>query len=141
MYSRTKWIDRVVDADTGDLIQEGTNQSAANFNNQEIGIFDAHMAASILLIAAGNLMAEQAAEEIVVELTNTASYPFNNSKKTVSLATTRTNATYMVDAEVLEHDGSVGDIIISEKLTNGFKVAFDGSAASATVRLIIRGGM
>lgn len=52
MYKNTKWLDKVVDADTGDLIQEGTDQSAGNFNNMEHGITDAHIATALTMIAA-----------------------------------------------------------------------------------------
>ena len=141
MYNPTKWLDRVVDADTGELIQEGTNLSAGNFNNMESGIFDDHTAAAMLLIATGQILAEQAVEEIVVELTNTASYPFNNSQQTVSISTTKTNTNYTVDTEILEHDGEVGHIHITDKLLNGFKVRYDGSATRAKIKLIIKGGM
>lgn len=51
MYNNTKWLDRVVDAETGELIQEGTDQSAGNFNNMENGITDAHVAAALTMIA------------------------------------------------------------------------------------------
>lgn len=51
MYKNTKWLDRVVDAETGDLIQEGTDQSAANFNNMENGITDAHIATALTMIS------------------------------------------------------------------------------------------
>ena len=51
MYNNTKWLDRVVDAETGELIQEGTDQSAANFNNMENGITDAHIATALTMIA------------------------------------------------------------------------------------------
>ncbi len=141
MYNRTQWKDRVVDQATGEVIQEGTLQSAGNFNNMEDGIEDAAVAAALLVIAAGQLDAQTAAEEKTVTLTNTQSYPFNNSQKTVSLSTTRTTTAYSVDVEVLEHSGDVGDVLISDKLLNGFKVRFDGSAKSATVKLIIKGGM
>lgn len=141
MYNRTQWKDRVVDQSTGEVIQEGTLQSAGNFNNMEDGIEDAAVAAALLVIAAGQLDAQTAAEEKTVTLTNTQSYPFNNSQKTVSLSTTRTTTAYSVDVEVLEHSGDVGDVLISDKLLNGFKVRFDGSAKSATVKLIIKGGM
>ena len=141
MYKSTKWLDHIVDETSGEIIQEGTDQSAGHFNNMEHGISDAHTAAAVLLIAAGNIIAEQTVEKIVVELTNTKSYPFNNSTSTVSMATTRTTTNYTVDAEVLEHDGNVGDIIVSDKLLNGFKVRYDGSATSVTVKLTIRGGM
>ena len=52
MYNRTKWQDRVVDAETGELIQEGTDQSAGNFNNMENGITDVHVATALMMIAA-----------------------------------------------------------------------------------------
>lgn len=141
MYNRTDWKDRVVDPSTGTVIQEGTNQSAGNFNNMENGIFDESVAAAFLMIAAGQLNADTAVEEKTVTLTNSLSYPFNNSVKTISLSATRTTTNYTVEVEVLEHSGDVGDILISDKLLNGFKVRFDGSALSATVKLIIKGGM
>lgn len=89
MYNATKWLDKVVDVDSGEVIQAGTDQSAAHFNNMESGITDASVAAAMLLIAAGELQSQTEIERHVVELKNTASYPFNNSAKTVSLAITR----------------------------------------------------
>lgn len=60
MYTPTKWIDHVVDDDTGELIQEGTPKSAGNFNNMEHGISDAHIATAITMIAASlNTPAQQ----------------------------------------------------------------------------------
>lgn len=52
MYSNTKWKDRVVDSVSGEVIQEGTDQSAANFNNMEGGITDVHIATALTMIAA-----------------------------------------------------------------------------------------
>lgn len=57
MYKNTKWLDRVVDAESGEVIQEGTDQSAANFNNMENGITDAHVAMSLMMVIASNLTA------------------------------------------------------------------------------------
>lgn len=51
MYKNKKWLDRVVDAESGELIQEGTDQSAGNFNNMENGITDAHIATALTMIA------------------------------------------------------------------------------------------
>ena len=51
MYNNTNWLDRVVDAETGEVIQEGTDQSAGNFNNMENGITDAHVAMALTMIA------------------------------------------------------------------------------------------
>ena len=50
MYNGQKWRDRVVDADNGEVIQEGTDMSAGNFNNMETGISDAHIAAAIMML-------------------------------------------------------------------------------------------
>ena len=136
MYNATKWLDKVVDVDSGEVIQAGTDQSAAHFNNMESGITDASVAAAMLLIAAGELQSQTEIERHVVELKNTASYPFNNSAKTVSLAITR----YTVDVDIQAHTGNVGEIQIYDKQLNGFKVKYDGSAESATLILRIKGG-
>ena len=50
MYKSTKWLDKVVDADSGELIQEGTDQSAKNFNNMENGITDVSVAMALFMI-------------------------------------------------------------------------------------------
>lgn len=141
MYDSTKWLDKVKDTETGEVIQEGTDQSAGNFNKMENGISDAHLAAALLVIATGLTADQVAVETQTVELTNSGSYPFNNSVKTVSLRKTRNFSDYTVEAEVLDHKGNVGDIRVYDRLLNGFKVAFDGSAKSATIKLRIKGGM
>ena len=73
MYRRTFWLDKVVDADTGEQIQEGTDQSAGHFNNAEHGISDVNLAAALILISS-SLTAEQVAtEERTITLTNSQS--------------------------------------------------------------------
>lgn len=52
MYKNTKWRDEVWDTDSGELMQEGTDMSAGNFNNMENGITDAHVATALTMIAA-----------------------------------------------------------------------------------------
>lgn len=141
MYRRTFWLDKVVDADTGEQIQEGTDQSAGHFNNAEHGISDVNLAAALILISS-SLTAEQVAtEERTITLTNSQSYPFNDSTQTIALATARNFTDYTVEAEVLEHSGNVGDVRIFDRMLNGFKIAYDGSAKSATIKLRIKGGM
>ena len=141
MYRRTFWLDKVEDVDTGEIIQEGTDQSAGHFNNAEHGISDVNLAAALILISS-SLTAEQVAtEEKAVTLTNSQSYPFNNSTQTIALATARNFTDYTVEAEVLEHSGSVGEVRIFDRMLNGFKIAYDGSAKSATIKLRIKGGM
>ena len=51
MYKNTQWLDRVVDSETQELVQEGTDLSAKNFNNMENGISDAHIAQALTMIA------------------------------------------------------------------------------------------
>ena len=123
MYRRTFWLDKVVDADTGEQIQEGTDQSAGHFNNAEHGISDVNLAAALILISS-SLTAEQVAtEERTITLTNSQSYPFNDSTKTIALATARNFTDYTVEAEVLDHSGNVGDVRIFDRMLNGFKIA------------------
>lgn len=52
MYRKTQWLDKVVDADTGETIQDGTAQSANNFNHMEDGITDVSVALALTMIAA-----------------------------------------------------------------------------------------
>lgn len=141
MYQRTKWLDEVKDESFQEIIQEGTDQSAAHFNNMEEGITDASVATALLLIATGDLQQQTATERHVVEMTNKQSYPFNDSAKTVSLAVTRDSTDYTVDVDIQAHDGNVGDVRIYDKQTNGFKVAYEGSAKSVTLILRVQGGM
>jgi hypothetical protein len=89
----------------------------------------------------GNIVAGSTVESHTVTLTNTASYPFNNSVKTIALDNTRSTNNYIVDATVISADGQSGDITIYDKLLNGFKVKFEGSATSVTLKLNITGGM
>lgn len=141
MYRRTFWLDKVEDVDTHEIIQEGTDQSAGHFNNAEHGISDVNLAAALILISS-SLTAEQVAtEERTITLTNSQSYPFNNSVQTIALATARNFTDYTVEAEVLDHSGNVGDVRIFDRMLNGFKVAYDGSAKSATIKLRIKGEM
>ena len=141
MYRNTQWIDEVKDQDTEEVIQEGTPQSAGNFNNMEHGISDAHLAAALLIIQSGLTADQVATEEKAVTLSNSQSYPFNNSTQTIALSRVRNFTDYTVEAEITDHDGNVGEVRIFDRMLNGFKVAYDGSAKSATIKLRIKGGM
>ena len=141
MYRNTQWIDEVKDQDTEEVIQEGTPQSAGNFNNMEHGISDAHLATALLIIQSGLTADQVATEEKAVTLSNSQSYPFNNSTQTIALSRVRNFTDYTVEAEITAHDGNVGDVRIFDRMLNGFKVAYDGSAKSATIKLRIKGGM
>lgn len=76
-----------------------------------------------------------------VTLTNSQKFPFNNSQVTVPIAVERNNTNYIVDFEVTEANGNVGDVIVSAKLVNGFKIEFTGSATSVTIKYQVLGGM
>lgn len=163
MYSKTYWQDHVTQYDNrfreqnnsdgtishipveGDVIQEGTPQNAANFNNIETGIFSAHeMAAELARVVLQHERGINAlsGETGTITLKNTNAYPFNNSVKSVSLAKPRDTGEYAVDAYVTApaDGGSVGRIVVTDKLKNGFKIAYTGGAASVTVKYTVRGG-
>lgn len=183
MYHRTHWLDHVTDQ-TGTIIQQGTLQDQLHFNNMEVGIADANIAAQILAegylqlrrkverdkgvftdanIAAqmltegylhlrrkvehdsAEIFAEILGETHTVVLTNSKAFPFNStvsSPVTVALNQNRRNLFYSVEATAITVSGGLlGDVHITGKALNGFKVSFDGSAKSVTLELKIKGGM
>lgn len=128
----------------GEVIQQGTPQNAANFNHMEDGITNASELGALLAIA--NIHQRQATadmmgETIIVDLKNSQEYPFNNSVHTVSLTTARNHMDYTVTAEVVEYSGGcVGDIEVTDKLVNGFKIAHTGSAKAVKLKVFVKGG-
>ena len=162
MYSPTLWQDHVTEFENrytesrnedgtithtpveGEIIQQGTPQNATNFNHMEDGISNAGELAALMAVSAihqQQSLKDQAGETMTVTLTNSQEYPFNNSVKTVTLAQERNHADYTVAAEVVEYSGGFpGEILISAKLLNGFKVASTGSAKSVKVKLYVKGG-
>ena len=88
------------------------------------------------------LEADDTPEIKTVALTNSQKWPFNNSQQTVALTTNRPTTNYTVDAEIKAvAGGTIQDVKISDRLANGFKVAYEGDATSATLKLIIKGGI
>ncbi len=152
MYKPTEWEDRVLDQDTGDVLVDGTPVNEVNLNNIETGTHDSHTALAVFIQyfmqfdrwvrqKVADFTAEFLNEIQTVTLTNSLTFPFNDSVYTVSLATPRKTLNYDVSWEVTAADGNVGDIVVSDKQLNGFKVAFDGSATSVTLKIRIKGGM
>lgn len=156
MYERTYWLDHVRVPDNiynvkengdgtstitpaGKVVQQGVFQDQTHFNNMEVGIFDAHAAIGLLI----NFVRQNAwvLERGQVELTNTGIYPFNNSAKTVALATVQDVTDYIVVAEAVTATGNVGEIVAADKLANGFKLGYTGSAKSATIKYTVIGGL
>ena len=74
-----------------------------------------------------------------VTLTNSLEFPFNNSEKSVSI-TTQDNAKYVVLTEIVSAVGNPGEIEVSDKLNNGFKLSFTGSASQVIVKYTVIGG-
>lgn len=164
-YNRTEWLDHVVEYPNrykevdlgngyveetpapGEIIQQGTPQKASNFNNLEEGVISGNEMADYLAVTlAGTQRGLNALKGEYGEttLTNTRTYPFNStatSGTTVTLATKRDTTDYTVDVEVTEETGGcAGLVTVYDKLTNGFKLRFDGSAKSIGVRYTVRGG-
>ena len=126
------------------LSSKGTPQNATNFNHMENGISNATEVAALMALSAVHhqqAIADLQGETKTVTLKNTQSYPFNNSQQSVALATERNHMDYTVDAEIVDYTGGFpGDIVISDKLLNGFKMAHTGSAKSVTVKIYVKGG-
>ena len=77
-------------------------------------------------------------EHGTVTLTNSQNYPFNNSKTTVSLQTEKSGK-YFVFAKPVDYSKNVGEIQITDELSNGFKIAYTGSAASVQIEYTVTG--
>ena len=121
----------------GEIVQEGTPLNAANMNLLDTAALQAIMMGSLntsLLRQLSDKVEAQAGEQIEVTLTNTQQYPFNNSNKAVQLGTNRNKKNYTVLVEVLSSEGGgVGEILVTNKLLNGFQIAYTGAASSVTV--------
>ena len=123
----------------GTVMQQGTPQDAAHFTNQEDGIWELFACYGLLLNYARQMGWD--VERGSINLTNTAKpYPFNNSQKTVALQMQRPSRDYIVITEASNVKGNLGQIEVSDQLSNGFKVAYTGSATAATINYIVIGG-
>lgn len=164
-YARKHWLDHVVEFPNryketseggdlvtevpapGEIIQQGTPQSAANFNNLEEGVVEGNEMSDYLAMLTGAL--SRRTDALIgfsgdVKLDNTSTYPFNStatSGKTVSLPVKRDTTGYTVDVEVTsETGGCAGQVTVYNKLVNGFQLRYDGSATSINVHYTVRGG-
>lgn len=75
-----------------------------------------------------------------VTLTNTQAFPFNDSKQTVALSPALPDTTYAVITQITSAAGPAGEVEVSDKLVNGFKLNTTGSASSVVVDYIVIGG-
>lgn len=76
-----------------------------------------------------------------VRITNSQAYPFNAGTATVVLNTPRQNMDYVVNVEVTAAAGNIQTVEVYDKQLNGFKLRYDGSATSATIKYYVTGGM
>ena len=58
----------------------------------------------------------------------------------MALANERDNKNYIVVIADVSGTGNVGEIEVTDRLVNGFKMAFTGSASSVTVTYAVIGG-
>ena len=75
-----------------------------------------------------------------VELSNSKCFPFNDSAVTVAFENEQPSADYIVYTQAVSGDGEYGEIVVSDKTRNGFRIAFTGSARKVTVDFVIQGG-
>lgn len=129
----------------GTIQQQGTPQNATNFNTMDLAAFEAMLMASECTRNINHLddsVTGLQGEVIEATLTNTQEYPFNNSQQTLQITTPRNTKDYTVVPEIVSvSGGAVGDFEISDKLLNGFKIQYTGSADSVMVRCYVRGGI
>ena len=119
-------------------------EGAQNFNDLEERVLSAGLIANLAMLklgAAESRIKGLQGEIVEATLTNTKSYPFNNSKKTLALTTPRGNLDYTVNVEAEAKDaGGVGEIRITDKQLNGFKIEYTGAAKEVTVKCTVQGG-
>lgn len=141
-YDRTFWVDHVEDQH-GTVIQRGTPQDQAHFNNAEKGISDASLAHAILQFQTIQEEMNYQDEEHTITLSMDAlPWPFNNKPNTVALNMLRENTNYEVDVNVLSYSGGrLGSIHVLDRARNGFKLLHDGSATTVKVAVRVSGGM
>jgi hypothetical protein len=137
----------------GTTMQDGTSQDQNHWNSMEERITDDEISTAMLINAfrlreqdienvdkkdiAGLMLMEKG----TVSLTNALDFPFNNSLKSVPLKANRKSTDYIVT--ILSVDtptGNVGDIEVTDRLVNGFKLAYTGSAKSVTITYMVTGG-
>ena len=131
----------------GEIQEAGTQISATNLNQMDHGIQDAKVGAELILNALRQIgWRTDALEKATVQetgtktLTNTKNFPFNDSKASVALTNTRENKNYVVVIVEATGSGNIGEIEVSDRLTNGFKLAFTGSSKNVTVKYAVIGG-
>ena len=141
-YDRSYWKDHVTDQ-SGEVIQQGTLLDQQHFNNMELGISDMTLAGAIMQFKAVQDGYNYADEMHTATLAQTGSkWPFNNTPTTIALAQLRESTNYGVEVTVLaDSGGRLGNIRVTDRARNGFKLVHDGSATTVKVQIRVMGGM
>ena len=141
-YDRSYWKDHVTDQ-SGEVIQQGTLLDQQHFNNMELGISDMTLAGAIMQFKAVQDGYNYADEMHTATLAQTGSkWPFNNTPTTIALAQLRESTNYGVEVTVLAYSGGrLGNIRVTDRARNGFKLVHDGSATTVKVQIRVTGGM
>lgn len=133
-YPVTRWIDDVLG------VQDGTPLDARNMNNLERGVFVANVTNAVLA-QRERLLNDRLAdtETTVVGTMLTGPEPVLVQ---VPAGRERNRTNYSVVARVVAATGGIaGDIIVSERTRDSFKVRYTGDAANVSVGLYLRGGL
>ena len=124
----------------GTVRTQGTPQNATNFNTMDLAALEA-----MLMSSEAMRMLLRQNEELkgILDANDAAlAYPHNNSIKTLQIVTPRNTKDYTITVEVVSvTGGAAGEFEISDKLLNGFKIKYTGSASSVAVRCYVRGGI
>ena len=134
-----------LEKDPGTIKQQGTPQNATNFNRMDLAALEAMLMsaeAMRMLLRQSEELKGITGEVIEATLANSQVYPHNNSTKTLQIVTPRNTKDYTITVEVVNvTGGAAGEFEISDKLLNGFKIKYTGSASSVAVRCYVRGGI
>lgn len=134
----------IITPEPGEELQEGTPIDDENLNEMDQCGWEGLQTAKLVSIFERQTRDRVEAiegEVIRVNLTNTEKYPFNNSQKTVTLSKRRNHTDYTVLAEVISSTGGgVGDIRVTDRADNAFKISYSGAATAVTVDCYVQGG-
>lgn len=141
-YNRTYWKDHVTDQH-GEVLQYGTLMDQEHFNNIEEGLSDVGLALALMQFKQTQDGYQYEDETHVVDLAmESLPWPFNNKATTIGLKGLRENVNYGVEVTPISYSGGrLGNITVTDRARNGFKLIHDGSATSVKVSVRISGGM
>lgn len=141
-YNRTFWVDHVTDQH-GEVLQYGTLLDQEHFNNLEVGLSDAGLALALVQFKQMQDGYEYEDETHIVNLAmDKLPWPFNNKPTTVGLKNLRESVNYGVEVGVISYSGGrLGNITVTDRARNGFKLVHDGSATSVRLCVRVSGGM